>query len=72
MVERVRDYMVLNWQAPAKTGGADIRGYYLDYRTIKGSVTSKWHEINTKAVTGTSYKVNWTAVASIPPSIYAA
>ncbi|KAF7706154.1 myomesin 1a (skelemin) isoform X1 [Silurus meridionalis] len=57
VVEHVRDYMVLNWQAPAKTGGADIRGYYLDYRTVKGSVSSKWHEINTKAVTGTSYKV---------------
>lgn len=61
VVERVHDYMVLNWQAPAKTGGADIRGYYLDYRTVKGSVISKWHEINTKAVTGTTYKVNYTA-----------
>ncbi|KAF4117329.1 hypothetical protein G5714_001882 [Onychostoma macrolepis] len=55
--ERVRDYMVLGWQAPAKTGGADIRGYYLDYRTVKDGVTSKWHEINLHAVTGTSYKV---------------
>uniref|UniRef100_A0A673L4B0 M-protein, striated muscle-like n=1 Tax=Sinocyclocheilus rhinocerous TaxID=307959 RepID=A0A673L4B0_9TELE len=44
--ERVRDYMVLGWQAPAKTGGADIKGYYLDYRTVKDGVTSKWHEIN--------------------------
>ncbi|XP_062850023.1 myomesin 1a (skelemin) [Trichomycterus rosablanca] len=57
LVERVRDYMVLSWQSPAKTGGADIRGYYLDYRTVKGKVTSRWHEINTKAITGTSYKV---------------
>uniref|UniRef100_A0A672Q2J6 Myomesin-1-like n=1 Tax=Sinocyclocheilus grahami TaxID=75366 RepID=A0A672Q2J6_SINGR len=55
--ERVRDYMVLGWQAPAKTGGADIKGYYLDYRTVKDGVTSKWHEINLQAVTGTSYKV---------------
>uniref|UniRef100_A0A673LBP5 M-protein, striated muscle-like n=1 Tax=Sinocyclocheilus rhinocerous TaxID=307959 RepID=A0A673LBP5_9TELE len=54
--ERVRDYMVLGWQAPAKTGGADIKGYYLDYRTVKDGVTSKWHEINLQAVTGTSYK----------------
>lgn len=58
MVEGVRDTMVLNWQAPAKTGGADVRGYYLDYRTVKGSVVSKWYEINTKAITETSYKVN--------------
>lgn len=57
LLERVRDYMVLGWQAPAKTGGADIRGYYLDYRTIKGNVKSKWHEINTKASTDTTYKV---------------
>uniref|UniRef100_A0A8C1N9L6 Myomesin 1a (skelemin) n=1 Tax=Cyprinus carpio TaxID=7962 RepID=A0A8C1N9L6_CYPCA len=57
LLERVRDYMVLGWQAPAKTGGADIRGYYLDYRTVKNGVTSKWHEINLQTVTGTSYKV---------------
>ncbi len=49
--------MVLGWQAPAKTGGADIRGYYLDYRTVKDGVKSKWHEINLQAVTSTSYKV---------------
>ncbi|RXN21633.1 M- striated muscle-like isoform X2 [Labeo rohita] len=55
--ERVRDYMVLGWQAPAKTGGADVRGYYLDYRTVKDGVASRWHEINLKAVTSTSYKV---------------
>uniref|UniRef100_A0A673JYX7 M-protein, striated muscle-like n=1 Tax=Sinocyclocheilus rhinocerous TaxID=307959 RepID=A0A673JYX7_9TELE len=57
LLERVRDYMVLGWQAPTKTGGADIRGYYLDYRTVKDGVTSKWHEINLQTVTGTSYKV---------------
>lgn len=49
--------MVLGWQAPAKTGGADVRGYYLDYRTVKDGVASRWHEINLKAVTSTSYKV---------------
>lgn len=49
--------MVLGWKAPANTGGADIRGYYLDYRTVKDGVTSKWHELNLQAVTGTSYKV---------------
>ncbi|TRY92346.1 hypothetical protein DNTS_013310 [Danionella cerebrum] len=57
LLESVRDYMVLGWQAPAKTGGADIRGYYLDYRKVKDGVTSKWHELNIQAVTGTSYKV---------------
>uniref|UniRef100_A0AAR2LAC2 Myomesin 1a (skelemin) n=1 Tax=Pygocentrus nattereri TaxID=42514 RepID=A0AAR2LAC2_PYGNA len=57
LLERVRDYMVVGWKAPAKTGGADIRGYYLDYRIVKGNVKSKWHEINLKAVTDTTYKV---------------
>ncbi|XP_051990095.1 myomesin 1a (skelemin) [Xyrauchen texanus] len=57
LLESARDYMVLGWQAPAKTGGADIRGYYLDYRTVKDGVTSKWHELNLQAVTATSYKV---------------
>uniref|UniRef100_A0A8B9LME5 Myomesin 1a (skelemin) n=1 Tax=Astyanax mexicanus TaxID=7994 RepID=A0A8B9LME5_ASTMX len=32
-------------------------GYYLDYRTVKGNVKSKWHEVNLKAVTTTTYKV---------------
>uniref|UniRef100_A0A8C2CIT9 Myomesin 1a (skelemin) n=1 Tax=Cyprinus carpio TaxID=7962 RepID=A0A8C2CIT9_CYPCA len=62
LLERVRDYMVLGWQAPAKTGGADIRGYYLDYRTVKNGVISKWHEINLQTVTGTSYKFQVRAV----------
>ncbi|XP_048113539.1 myomesin 1a (skelemin) isoform X1 [Alosa alosa] len=56
LVERVRDYMVLSWQPPAKNGGAEILGYYLDYRTVKGGVTSQWHELNTQAVTTTTYK----------------
>uniref|UniRef100_A0A4W4F189 Myomesin 1a (skelemin) n=2 Tax=Electrophorus electricus TaxID=8005 RepID=A0A4W4F189_ELEEL len=57
MVERVRDCMVVSWRAPANTGGADIRGYYLDYRTVKGSIKSQWREINVKIITGTTYKV---------------
>ncbi|XP_031418958.1 myomesin 1a (skelemin) isoform X2 [Clupea harengus] len=56
MAERLRDYMVISWQPPAKSGGADIVGYYVDYRTVKGGVTGQWHELNTQAVTGTSYK----------------
>uniref|UniRef100_A0AAY4ACB7 Myomesin 1a (skelemin) n=1 Tax=Denticeps clupeoides TaxID=299321 RepID=A0AAY4ACB7_9TELE len=56
LAERFQGYMVLSWQAPTKTGGADIRGYYLDYRTVKDGVADGWHELNTQAVTGTSYK----------------
>ncbi|KAJ3594672.1 hypothetical protein NHX12_003979 [Muraenolepis orangiensis] len=55
-VEAAKDYMVLSWSAPADNGGADITGYYLDYRTVKGEVAGKWLELNPKAVNTTSYK----------------
>lgn len=48
--------MVLGWTAPANDGGAEVRGYYLDYRTVKDGVASKWYELNLKPVTSTSYK----------------
>ncbi|XP_033506530.1 myomesin 1a (skelemin) isoform X2 [Epinephelus lanceolatus] len=56
LVEAVKDYMVLAWTEPANNGGADIRGYFIDYRTVKGGVVGKWHEMNHKALTSTSYK----------------
>lgn len=58
MLEAVKDYMMLAWTQPASNGGADIRGYFVDYRTVKGDVVGKWHELNLKAVTATSYKVS--------------
>lgn len=58
LLEALKDYMVLGWSAPAKDGGADIRGYFVDYRTVKGDVVGKWHEMNLQAVTTTSYKVS--------------
>uniref|UniRef100_A0A3Q0R9Q6 Myomesin 1a (skelemin) n=1 Tax=Amphilophus citrinellus TaxID=61819 RepID=A0A3Q0R9Q6_AMPCI len=57
LLEAFKDYMVLGWTAPANNGGADIRGYFVDYRTVKGGVVGKWHEMNHKALTTTSYKV---------------
>uniref|UniRef100_A0A8C8GBJ4 Myomesin 1a (skelemin) n=1 Tax=Oncorhynchus tshawytscha TaxID=74940 RepID=A0A8C8GBJ4_ONCTS len=56
LMEAARDYMVLAWREPVVTGGADIRGYFVDYRTVKGGVGGQWHELNPKAVTCTSYK----------------
>ncbi|XP_042354004.1 myomesin 1a (skelemin) isoform X2 [Plectropomus leopardus] len=57
LVEAVKDYMVLAWSEPANNGGgADVRGYFIDYRTVKGGVVGKWHEMNNKALTTTSYK----------------
>ncbi|KAG7229011.1 hypothetical protein INR49_013244 [Caranx melampygus] len=56
LLEAVKDYMVLGWNEPANSGGADIRGYFVDYRTVKGEVVGKWHEMNHQALTTTSYK----------------
>ncbi|XP_059201291.1 myomesin 1a (skelemin) [Centropristis striata] len=56
LVEAVKDYMELAWKEPANNGGADVRGYFVDYRTVKGDVFGKWHEMNLKALTTTSYK----------------
>ncbi|KAM9322496.1 myomesin 1a (skelemin) [Pholidichthys leucotaenia] len=56
LLEAVKDYMVLGWTAPANNGGADVRGYFVDYRTVKGDVVGKWHEMNLKALTTASYK----------------
>ncbi|XP_069548422.1 myomesin 1a (skelemin) isoform X1 [Brachyistius frenatus] len=56
LLEAVKDYMVVGWTAPANNGGADVRGYFVDYRTVKGNVVGKWHEMNHQALTTTSYK----------------
>uniref|UniRef100_A0A672GDG1 Myomesin 1a (skelemin) n=1 Tax=Salarias fasciatus TaxID=181472 RepID=A0A672GDG1_SALFA len=56
MLEAVKDYMILSWNPPAHDGGADIRGYFVDYRTVKGGVAGKWHEMNHKALTTTTFK----------------
>ncbi|XP_040028167.2 myomesin 1a (skelemin) isoform X2 [Gasterosteus aculeatus] len=56
VLEAVKDTMMLTWTEPASKGGADVRGYFVDYRTVKGHVVGKWHEMNLKALTTTSYK----------------
>lgn len=58
VLEAVKDTMMLTWTEPASKGGADVRGYFVDYRTVKGHVVGKWHEMNLKALTTTSYKVS--------------
>uniref|UniRef100_A0A674N6H1 Myomesin 1a (skelemin) n=1 Tax=Takifugu rubripes TaxID=31033 RepID=A0A674N6H1_TAKRU len=56
LLEAVKDYMVLGWTPPANDGGADVRGYFVDYRTVKGDVVGKWHEMNHQALTTTTYR----------------
>lgn len=57
LLEALKDYMVLGWTPPADNGGADVRGYFVDYRTVKGGVLGQWHEMNHQALTAASYKV---------------
>ncbi|XP_061151134.1 myomesin 1a (skelemin) isoform X1 [Syngnathus typhle] len=57
LLEAHRDTMVVGWSEPTNNGGADVRGYFVDYRTVKGRVVSKWNELNLQALTTTSYKV---------------
>ncbi|KAL6097688.1 myom1 [Pungitius sinensis] len=58
VLECVRDSMVLAWKQPSFVGGADITGYFLDYREVVDGVPEKWHEANTRAVSERAYRVS--------------
>uniref|UniRef100_A0A8C0W0V0 Myomesin-1 n=1 Tax=Castor canadensis TaxID=51338 RepID=A0A8C0W0V0_CASCN len=57
-LESFRDSMVLGWKQPDKTGGAEISGYYVNYREVVGGVPGKWKEANIKAVSEAAYKIS--------------
>ncbi|XP_019711488.1 M-protein, striated muscle isoform X8 [Hippocampus comes] len=57
VLECVRDSMVLAWKQPAFIGGADITGYFVDYREVVDGVEGKWHEANIKAISERAYRV---------------
>lgn len=50
--------MVLAWKQPTFIGGADITGYFVDYRDVIDGVPGKWHEANIKAVSERAYRVS--------------
>lgn len=55
--------MVLGWKQPDKTGGAEITGYYVNYREIIDGVPGRWREANIKAISDEAYKVSmWPSV----------
>ncbi|XP_035981392.1 M-protein, striated muscle isoform X4 [Fundulus heteroclitus] len=58
ILECVRDAMVLSWKQPTFIGGADITGYFVDYREVVDGVPGKWHEANVKAVSERAYRVS--------------
>ncbi|XP_030743183.1 myomesin-1 isoform X2 [Echinops telfairi] len=57
-LESFRDSMVLGWKHPDKIGGAEITGYYVNYREVIGGVPGKWREANIKAVSDQAYKIS--------------
>uniref|UniRef100_A0A8C0H1R0 Myomesin 1 n=1 Tax=Chelonoidis abingdonii TaxID=106734 RepID=A0A8C0H1R0_CHEAB len=50
VLESVRDSMVLGWKQPKIIGGAEITGYYVNYREVIDGVPGKWNEANIKPV----------------------
>nr|XP_019611323.1 PREDICTED: myomesin-1 isoform X1 [Rhinolophus sinicus] len=57
-LESCRDSMVLGWKQPDKSGGAEITGYYVNYREVIDGVPGKWREANIKAVSEEAYKIS--------------
>ncbi|XP_061661989.1 M-protein, striated muscle isoform X8 [Syngnathoides biaculeatus] len=57
VLECVRDSMVLTWKQPTFIGGADISGYFVDYREVVDGVAGEWHEANIRAVSERAYRV---------------
>ncbi|KAM8731397.1 myomesin-1 isoform 2-T2 [Acanthopagrus schlegelii] len=58
VLECVRDSMVLGWKQPNFIGGADITGYFVDYREVIDGVPGRWHEANIRAVSERAYRVS--------------
>ncbi|XP_056868530.1 M-protein, striated muscle isoform X7 [Takifugu flavidus] len=57
VLESVRDSMVLAWKQPTSIGGADVTGYFVDYREVVDGLPGKWHEANVRAISERAYRV---------------
>ncbi|XP_026527663.1 myomesin-1 isoform X3 [Notechis scutatus] len=58
VLESVRDSMVLGWKQPKVIGGAEITGYYVNYREVIGEIPGEWKEANIKAISERAYRIN--------------
>ncbi|KAM6457254.1 myomesin-1 isoform 3-T3 [Liasis olivaceus] len=58
VLESVRDSMVLGWKQPKVIGGAEITGYYVNYREVIGGVPGEWKEANIKAISERAYRIH--------------
>lgn len=50
--------MVLGWKQPKTIGGAEITGYYVNYREVIDGVPGEWKEANIKPVSERAYRVS--------------
>ncbi|XP_019402147.1 PREDICTED: myomesin-1 isoform X2 [Crocodylus porosus] len=57
VLESVRDSMVLGWKQPKVIGGAEITGYYVDYREVIDGIPGKWKEANIKPISERAYRI---------------
>ncbi|XP_043363976.1 myomesin-1 isoform X5 [Dermochelys coriacea] len=58
VLESVRDSMVLGWKQPKSIGGAEITGYYVNYREVIDGVPGKWNEANIKPISERAYRIH--------------
>uniref|UniRef100_A0A8C8SKG0 Myomesin-1 n=1 Tax=Pelusios castaneus TaxID=367368 RepID=A0A8C8SKG0_9SAUR len=58
VLESVRDSMVLGWKQPKTIGGAEITGYYVNYREVIDGIPGKWNEANIKPVSERAYRIH--------------
>uniref|UniRef100_A0A8D2JEY2 Myomesin 1 n=1 Tax=Varanus komodoensis TaxID=61221 RepID=A0A8D2JEY2_VARKO len=58
VLESVRDAMVLGWKQPKAIGGAEITGYYVNYREVIDGEPREWREANIKPVSERAYRVH--------------
>ncbi|XP_039379268.1 myomesin-1 isoform X6 [Mauremys reevesii] len=58
VLESVHDSIVLGWKQPKIIGGAEITGYYVNYREVIDGVPGKWNEANIKPVSERAYRIH--------------
>ncbi|XP_067323560.1 myomesin-1 isoform X1 [Anolis sagrei] len=58
VLESIHDAMVLGWKQPKTIGGAEITGYYVNYREVIGGEPGEWKEANIKPVSERAYRVH--------------
>ncbi|XP_075928192.1 myomesin-1-like isoform X1 [Petromyzon marinus] len=50
LLESRGDAMLLGWKAPHFSGGADVTGYFVDFREVDGDAVGPWREANARPV----------------------